>query len=103
MNPALQKESPEELHFDSFFECGNLDMVIKTKPNEYDLFMRVDTNTKGHHQWFYFSVQHFEAYQNRKITFNICNFTKPASLYSYGMRVCIAKQSQDYRWVRGGE
>jgi hypothetical protein len=38
-----------ELIFDSDFESGNLDMVIKTAEKEYDLYMRVDTNTRGHH------------------------------------------------------
>jgi cytosolic carboxypeptidase protein 2/3 len=59
MNPKIL-ESDElynrELIFDSNFESGNLDTVIKKKDLEYDLFMRVDTNTRGHHQWFYFSV-----------------------------------------------
>jgi hypothetical protein len=58
MNPKLieNDELHKELIFDSNFESGNLDTVIKKKDLEYDLFMRVDTNTKGHHQWFYFSV-----------------------------------------------
>ena len=46
MNPAI---SNSDLKFDSLFESGNLDMVIKTNEYEYDLFMRVDTNTRGHH------------------------------------------------------
>ena len=44
------------LLFDSNFESGNLDCVIKINENEYDLFMRVDSNTKGHTSWFYFAV-----------------------------------------------
>ena len=52
MNPTCDQN---ELKFDSFFESGNLDIVCKPKDLEYNLFMRVDTNTKGHHQWFYFS------------------------------------------------
>jgi len=28
-----------------------MDAVIKTGPFEYDLFMRIDANTKGHNQW----------------------------------------------------
>ena len=48
MNPKLENPS-SELVFDSAFESGNLDMVIKTKPMSYDLYMRVDTNTRGHH------------------------------------------------------
>ena len=55
MNPQLDYHS--ELTFDSSFESGNLDMVIRTKQFQYDLYMRVDTNTRGHHQWFYFSVE----------------------------------------------
>jgi len=50
MNPDLTPEELEkELIFDSNFESGNLDMVIKRKEFEYDIHMRVDTNTRGHH------------------------------------------------------
>lgn len=48
MNPDLQTNS---IVFDSYFESGNLDCVIKVTENEYDLFMRVDSNTRGHLQW----------------------------------------------------
>lgn len=47
MNPRMQGEA--ELRFDSAFESGNLDSVFEIKPWEYDLYMRVDTNTRGHH------------------------------------------------------
>jgi cytosolic carboxypeptidase protein 2/3 len=47
MHPNLDTET--ELVFDSAFESGNLDLVIKPARDVYDLFMRVDTNTKGHH------------------------------------------------------
>lgn len=39
-----------ELYFDSQFECGNLDKVVKVKENEYDLYIRADSNTFGHNQ-----------------------------------------------------
>ena len=48
MNPDLE-DTNKNLIFDSSFESGNLDMVTKVKDFEYDLYMRVDTNTKGHH------------------------------------------------------
>lgn len=35
--------------FDSDFECGNLDMAVQTHPRDFSLYMRVDTNTRGHH------------------------------------------------------
>jgi len=47
MNQNLVSE--KDLRFDSMFESGNLDLVIRKKPWEYDLYMRVDTNTRGHH------------------------------------------------------
>ena len=40
--------------FDSDFESGNLDLVIQRSKNEFDLYMRVDTNTQGHTNWYYF-------------------------------------------------
>jgi len=39
------RADPNELIFDSKFESGNLDRVVKTGPNEYDLYTRVDTNS----------------------------------------------------------
>lgn len=41
----------ECLIFDSIFEHGNLDTVIRRAYNEYDLFIRTDSNTKGHTSW----------------------------------------------------
>lgn len=46
MNPKIT-DRDNVLIFDSNFESGNLDMVCKVSDYEYDLFMRVDTNTKG--------------------------------------------------------
>ena len=44
-------------------------------PSEYQLYMQVDTNTRGHQQRFYFRVKNTKA--NRKYIFKIMNFTKP--------------------------
>lgn len=44
--------------------------------------MRIDTNTNGHMQWYYFSVKN-EAKQ--KVKFNIFRFRKRYSLYQRGM------------------
>lgn len=99
MNPDLP-DSP--LKFDSNFEGGNLDMVFSPVEKEYNLYMRVDTNTKGNHQWFYFSVEYPQAYQGKTVKFNVMNFTKGDSLYGSGMRVIIGKKSENYKWKRGG-
>jgi len=39
---------PHCLLFDSFFECGNLEKAEYVTPTEYNLYLNVDTNTKGH-------------------------------------------------------
>ena len=50
MNPIHNDRNGVE--FDSYFESGNLDTVIETNINEFDCFMRIDTNTCGHNQWY---------------------------------------------------
>ncbi|CDW85188.1 zinc carboxypeptidase family protein [Stylonychia lemnae] len=50
------------LKFDSFFEAGNLDRVVKVNDFQYDLFLRPDTNTNGYCNWFYFKVNFNHAY-----------------------------------------
>lgn len=108
MNPRLEElmgesfDRKKELVFDSFFESGNLDLVYKGDELEYNLFMRVDTNTRGHHQWFYFSVEHGAYFKGKTVTFNIMNFTKEESLYTAGMRLVVSKRSEGFKNKRGG-
>eukprot|EP01022_Parablepharisma_sp_SALTPOND_P012542 TRINITY_DN1617_c0_g1_i1.p1 TRINITY_DN1617_c0_g1~~TRINITY_DN1617_c0_g1_i1.p1 ORF type:complete len:972 (+),score=111.72 TRINITY_DN1617_c0_g1_i1:10640-13555(+) len=101
-----------DLEFDSEFEQGNLDLVLKQKTGEYDLFMRTDSNTRGHHQWFYFSVKNK---QPGTYKFNILNFTKSDSLYNHGMRIAMFSKKKSAlakkgelpavfsEWHRGGD
>ena len=70
--------------FDSFFESGNLDCAFRVDEREYDLFLRVDSNTKGHIQWYFIKMKNLEKLQKYKI--NICNFQKCHSLYNRGMK-----------------
>jgi hypothetical protein len=53
------KQGDSTLWFDSIFESGNLLQAQKslTLKDTYNLFMQVDTNTRGHQQWFYFRVK----------------------------------------------
>jgi hypothetical protein len=88
----------DTLEFDSFFEGGNLDMVVRQKGQEYDLYMRTDSNARGHHQWFCFSV---ETKTPTTATFNIVNFTKSASLYTHGMRVAVFSEKKAEKASRG--
>ncbi len=59
--------------------------------NEYNLFLNVDTNTKGHSQWFYFAVTNTD--KDRTVVFNILNCTKPISLFKYGMKPLVFSEA----------
>jgi hypothetical protein len=62
------------LTFDSDFESGNLDAAVERGPCGFDLFMRVDSNTRGHTNWFYFSVSNSDFIGTAR--FSICNFRR---------------------------
>ncbi|CAD8051300.1 unnamed protein product [Paramecium sonneborni] len=89
------------IQFNSNFESGNLDRVDQISNEEYNLFMRIDTNTIGHTNWFYFKTTNNEQI---KIKFNICNFTKPQILYAKGMKPYIlSKKGQEKYFTQQGE
>ena len=54
--------------------------------------MRVDSNTRGHHQWFYFKVSNQQ--RTGTIKFNVVNFTKHKSLYMQGMRINVKSKTE---------
>ena len=66
------------LLFESRFESGNLRRAVHVNGNEYDLLLNWDHGTRGHTQWYFFSVSGAKA--GEKYTFNIVNFCKPQSL-----------------------
>lgn len=72
------------LLFDSNFEGANLDLVVKVNHKEFLLYMRPDTNTLGHFQWFNFKVRCFK--RNKIVHFHINNFNKSDLLYDQGLR-----------------
>ena len=98
MSPSA---TPHDLCFDSTFESGNLDKVAKVTDCEYDLYMRADANTRGHHQWYYFSVL---PHREVEAKFHILNFTKNESLYSQGMHPLVyCENDPDKGWHPGGQ
>ena len=83
--------SGDFVRFESRFECGNLLQAIRVGKHEYDLILRSDINTQGHHQWFFFGVAHTHASESGanetvRIRFNIVNLLKPSSMFSQGMQ-----------------
>jgi hypothetical protein len=49
--------------------------------------MRVDSNTKGHLQWFNFKIKKIQPYLTYKL--NICNFKKKKILFWRGAKPYI--------------
>lgn len=86
MNPKL---TDNEIVFDSTFESGNLDLVVKPadRENYFTCFMRTDTNSNGNLHWFYFSMSGVQ--KEEKITLNIANFTKYTSLFEQGLKPSV--------------
>ena len=80
----MRKYSGDVLIFDTIFESGNLLRADRITPSEYRLYMQVDTNTRGHQQWFYFRVRNTR--KDRKYTFKLMNFTKPGVAGGSGYR-----------------
>ncbi|CAG9328864.1 unnamed protein product [Blepharisma stoltei] len=90
-----------ELIFSSCFESGNLDKVVKVKENEYDLYIRTDSNSYGHNWWYYFKVEN--KWNDREVKFNIVNFSKRSSLYNQGNLPCIFDINNPAKgWFKGG-
>ena len=61
-----------------------LSLLFQVYENEYDLIVKPDINTRGHTQWFYFSVSNTR--KGIPVKFNLINMYKGDSLYNRGMR-----------------
>ncbi len=58
--------------------------------------MRVDANTQGHLQWFYFKISNLQ--KNVSYRINICNFQKTKTLYLRGMKPYVfSEMSSKYK------
>lgn len=61
--------------------------------------MRVDSNTRGHMQWYNFKVK---GGLHKKIKFNIVNFRRNNSLYSMSLKPYICSSKKKDCWRQGG-
>jgi hypothetical protein len=90
---GMAPDCPDDcLHFNSTFECGNLDRVVMVSADEYDLYVRPDSNTGGNFQWFYFAVSNVRGVRHKR--FNILNLSRKHSLYLNGRRPVFATQRE---------
>lgn len=75
-------------------------LYLRISSKQYDLYIRPDTNTNGHMQWFYFSVKNSNK---MKVKFNVFRFRKCYSLFQRGFRPYVRSRRQGGDWVAGGE
>lgn len=61
------------------------------------MFIRIDSNTRGHLQWYYFRVKNVSL---QKIKINIVNFQRKRTLYQRGMKPFV--KVGDGEWAQGG-
>jgi len=80
----IRKYNGDVLLIDTIFESGNILRADIITRSEYRLYMQVDTNTRGHQQWFYFRVRNTR--KDRKYLFKLMNFTKPGITGGSGYR-----------------
>ncbi|CAG9325818.1 unnamed protein product [Blepharisma stoltei] len=95
MKPNLDEKC---MVFDSFFESGNLDKVVRINDEEYDLYMRTDANTYGNYKWFYFSAEN-KAPEKRKTNFHVLNFKTNYNLMTQGMKPVYSKDNKSWHYI----
>ena len=87
-------DSRHLLQFDGNFESGNIDSVYLARSLEYNLLLKVDTNTRGNTHWFYFKVLNWQP--NSSVTFNILNIARDMNrFYGKGMSVITRTESSN--------
>jgi hypothetical protein len=70
------------------------------------LFLRPDTNTRGHTQWFSFRVSN-SNYPHQRVKLNILNNRKKDVLFRRGMKPFVLsrhlEQTKGVKWHQGGD
>ena len=61
--------------------------------------MKVDTNTNGHRQWFFFSIRNSKP---ATIKINLFRFKKRFSLYQRGLKPYVCSIKSGKGWHPGG-
>jgi len=99
---TVERGGQDRLKFESHFESGNLRRAVWVGDNEYDLMLKLDVNTKGNTQWYYFTVS--EMKPGVKYKFNMINLLKPDSQYNYGMQPLLYSEKEVAAgWRRTGD
>jgi hypothetical protein len=82
------------IEFQGDFESANLEFVAGISENEYELYLRNDTNTHGHQSWFLFRVKNTHT-EEKTVTFNICNLKRNLTMFADGAKVYARQLSEN--------
>ena len=79
------------------FESGNLDVAVQVQPEEFNLYLKADTNTRGYCNWFFFKVTRKPdkgsvKFQRKKFMFNILNMYKKKTLFKKDAKPLACKR-----------
>ena len=101
-SPSNSLNINKSLIFAADFESTNLQRILETNPNTYDVILRPDTSR--HVQWFFFKVLNMDS--DTKYIFNIVNFDKNSSQFSTGMQPLLfsrkSNRNNGESWHRVG-
>lgn len=84
---AGQEDDLMQITFQGCFESSNLALVQQMSLNEFDLYTRIDTNTRGHQNWYSFRLK---SKEKRVLKLNICNLQREVTLYPKGLRPYVS-------------
>ena len=75
-------------------------MYTRVSELEYDLYLKVDSNTRGHRQWFYFSMKNEKPCT---VKLHLYRFKKVYSLFQRGMRPYFRSRKHSKNWQPTGK
>ena len=93
MPKKTRVSNPKAIEFDGDFESANLEFVSEIQENEYELYLRNDTNTHGHQSWFLFKIKN-NSNEKKTITINVCNLKRYLPLFADGGKCYGRKMSE---------
>ena len=79
IRPHHQDKVSTILQFSAEHESANLEYATITGKNEYETYLKNDTNTHGHQVWFNFRV-HNPSLEKNRARIHICNIKRDLKL-----------------------
>ena len=106
IKPHQQDKVPTLLQFSAEHESANLEYAAIIGENEYEAYLKNDSNTHGHQVWFNFRV-HNPSLETVTARFHICNIKRDLKLLPDGgavfsKAVGVGKEEEKWRPENNG-